>query len=105
LDANPSMARILGYSSVNQLINGVPDALSACFSQSSIRHWVIRQLEKEGEVHGVEGTFETRQGEERWANVSIRTIFREDGEPSHLEGTFVDVTERRQRQEIEKERE
>lgn len=105
LDANPSMARILGYSSVAQLINGVPDALGACFSQSSIRHWVIRQLEKEGEVHGVEGAFETRQGDERWANVSIRTIFTEDGEPSHLEGTFVDVTERRQRQEIEKERE
>lgn len=105
LDANPSMARILGYGSVNELINGVPDALLACFSQSSVRHWVIRQLEKEGEVHGVEGTFETRRREERWANISIRTIYTEDGEPSHLEGTFVDVTERRQRQEIEKERE
>lgn len=105
LDTNPSMARILGYSTVESLINGVPDALRACFSQSSVRHWVIRQLEKEGEVHGVEGTFETCQGEERWANISIRTIYTEDGEPSHLEGTFVDVTERRQRHEVEKERE
>ena len=105
LDANPSMARILGYPSVDGMVNQIPDALAACFAQSSIRHWVIRQLEKEGEVHGVEGTFLTRQGEERWANVSIRTIYDEEGHPTHLEGTFVDVTERRQRHEIEKERE
>ncbi|XOZ32642.1 response regulator [Halomonadaceae bacterium KBTZ08] len=105
LDANPSMARILGYSSVDELIQGVPDALEACFSQASVRYWVIRQLEKEGEVHGVEAAFETRHGEERWANISIRTIYNDEGEPSHLEGTCVDVTERRQRQEIEKERE
>ena len=105
LDANPSMARILGYGRVADLVEQVPDALKACFAQASVRHWVVRQLEREGEVHGVEGAFLTRGGEERWANVSIRTIYDEEGVPTHLEGTFVDVTERRQRHELEKERE
>lgn len=105
LDANPSMARLLGYRNVDEMIEQIPDALTACFAQASVRHWVVRQLEKEGAIHGVEGAYVTRQGEERWANVSIRTIYDERGVPTHLEGTFVDVTERRQRQEIEKERE
>ena len=105
LDVNPSMAGMLGYDDPQQVIDRVPDALQACFSRRTVRHWVIRQLESEGAVHDVEGPFITREGEERWANVSIRTIYDEQGEPTHLEGTFVDVTERRQREEIEKERE
>jgi len=105
LDANPSIARMLGYDDPQQMIDSVPDALQACFSRRTVRHWVIRQLEEKGTVYDVEGPFITRDGEERWANVSIRTIYDEQGEPTHLEGTFVDVTERRQREEIEKERE
>ncbi|HAC26996.1 MAG TPA: histidine kinase, partial [Marinobacter hydrocarbonoclasticus] len=47
----------------------------------------------------------TRQGEERWATISLHTVYDAEGLPMHLEGTCIDATESHQRLQIERERE
>ncbi|HEY9119255.1 MAG TPA: response regulator, partial [Marinobacter sp.] len=103
--ANPAMARLMGYSSSRELLDRNPDALETCFADERVRRWVIGQLESRGTVKGIEARYYTRSGEERWATISLHTVYDTDGDPAHLEGTCIDATERHQRQRIERERE
>jgi PAS domain S-box-containing protein len=103
--ANPAMVKLMGYSSSRELLDRNPDALETCFADERVRRWVIGQLESRGTVKGIEARYYTRSGEERWATISLHTVYDNDGEPAHLEGTCIDATERHQRQRIERERE
>ncbi|RBP29746.1 PAS domain S-box-containing protein [Marinobacter pelagius] len=103
--ANPAMARMLGYNSNRELLRRNPDVLETCIADDRLRRLVVEQLEARGTVKGIEARYLTRDGEERWATISLHTAYDNDGEPTHLEGTCIDVTESRQRQRIERERE
>ncbi|WP_410328122.1 response regulator [Marinobacter sp.] len=105
LTANPAMARMLGYNSSRELLRHNPDVLETCIADDRLRRLVVEQLKARGIVKGIEAGYLTRHGEERWATISLHTAYDSDGEPTHLEGTCIDVTESRQRQRIERERE
>ncbi|WP_255199474.1 7TM diverse intracellular signaling domain-containing protein [Marinobacter lutaoensis] len=103
--ANPAMARMLGYNSSRELLRHNPDVLDTCIADERLRRLVVEQLQAKGSVKGIEARYLTRDGAERWATLSLHTAYDADGEPTHLEGTCIDVTESRQRQRIERERE
>ncbi len=103
--ANPAMARLIGYSSSRELLKNNPDVLETCFTDERVRRWVVGQLETTGTVKGIEARYINRQGEERWATISLHAVYDLEGRPAHLEGTCIDATERHHRQRIERERE
>ena len=103
--ANPAMAHMLGYKSSRELLRADPDVLDTCIADDRLRRLVIEQLQARGTVKGIEARYLTRDGEERWATISLHTAYDADGEPTHLEGTCIDATESHQRQRIERERE
>jgi PAS domain S-box-containing protein len=103
--ANPAMAGLIGYDSSRELLKNNPDVLETCFTDERVRRWVVGQLETTGTVKGIEARYISRQGDERWATISLHTVYDANGEPAHLEGTCIDATERHQRQRIERERE
>jgi PAS domain S-box-containing protein len=105
LTANPAMAELMGYSGSRELIRRSPDVLETCFAEARVRRRVVEQLETRGTVKGIEARYYDLQGRERWATISLHTVYDNDGNPLHLEGTCIDATERHQRQQIEKERE
>ncbi|GAB5479185.1 MAG: hypothetical protein Marn2KO_26520 [Marinobacter nauticus] len=103
--ANPAMAELLGYSSSRELLARNPDVLETCIADERLRRLVVEQLEARGTVKGIEARYLTRQGEERWATISLHTVYDAEGLPMHLEGTCIDATESHQRLQIERERE
>ena len=103
--ANPAMARLLGYNSSRELLKRNPDVLETCIADDRLRRLVIEQLEARGTVKGIEARYLTRDGDERWATISLHTVYDSDGDPTHLEGTCIDATESHNRQRIERERE
>lgn len=105
ITVNPAMAELMGYSSARDLLARNLDVLETCIVDDQIRQKVVAQLEAEGTIKGVETRYLTCDGEERWANISLHTVYDAKGEPTHLEGTCIDATESRQRQRIERERE
>lgn len=105
ITANPAMATLMGYSSSRELLDDNPDVLEACFADARTRRRVVEQLEARGMVKGIEARYYTHSGSERWATISLHTVYDADGGPAHLEGTCIDATERHQRQRIERERE
>ncbi len=103
--ANPAMAQLMGYHSSRELLDENPDVLDTCFADERVRRRVVEQLETRGTVKGIEARYRTHAGDERWATISLHTVYDNDGVPTHLEGTCIDATERHQRQHIERERE
>lgn len=103
--ANPAMAELLGYNSSRELLDENPDVLETCIADERLRRLVVEQLEARGTVKGIEARYFTREGEERWATISLHTAYDAEGMPVHLEGTCIDATESHQRLQIERERE
>ncbi|MBZ0335442.1 7TM diverse intracellular signaling domain-containing protein [Marinobacter sp. AL4B] len=103
--ANPAMAELLGYRSRHELLRANPDVLETFIEDGLLRRLVVEQLERAGTVKGVEAKYLTRSGDERWATISLHTVYDAEGMPMHLEGTCIDTTESHQRLQIERERE
>jgi PAS domain S-box-containing protein len=92
LFANPFLARLLGYRSVDALLASsfVVDHLHddpAGFRQ---------QLTNEGAIRGVESAFIRDDGTRIWLRVNARAVFREDRTLDLIEGTVEDISERKQ---------
>ncbi|WP_228289207.1 response regulator [Marinobacter salinisoli] len=105
LTANPAMAELMGYASSDELLRRNPDVLETCIADDQLRQRVIEKLQATGAAKGIEARYLSRAGEERWANLSLHTVYDADGEPLYLEGTCIDLTETHQRRRIERERE
>jgi PAS domain S-box-containing protein len=98
IDANPAMAEMLGYQSPESLVNNVQDALRLCYPKEEDFKSVLRKIERGQDISEIEARYIDQHGETRWATSTLRIIYRNDDSASHLEGTFVDITERVERE-------
>ncbi len=105
IDVNPAMANMLGFSSPKKMIKGVRDAISICYPLEEDFNNVIKVIEEGNEVYEKEARYVGRNGHECWATSTVRIIYDEENNPLHLEGTFVDITERIERERVERESE
>lgn len=95
LSANPAMARILGYSNSDELIERVMNAYEEIFVTSRDVGRMQRELEAIGSVHNFETEVYTQQGEKRWVNVNVHAVQEDSGALLYYEGSMEDVTQRR----------
>ncbi len=102
-DANPAMVSMLGYGSLVHMQKSVTDALQACYQKPELVNAVIKQLEAGNIVQNMEASY-LRNGEIRWAISSLRVVTEEDA-PTVIEGSFVDITEEKEKEQIARERE
>lgn len=101
VSGNPALAKLLGYESTEHLLAHGQSALDIIFPDRKAQ---FTQLAQDHKLHQ-EISYECRQGKPRWANHTAQIIFDADGKASHVEGTFVDISERIEREQAEKERE
>ncbi len=97
IDANRAMANMLGYDSPNALIRHVHDALNICYPRADDLNRVITLIEQGHDIHELEARYTGQDGKTRWATSTVRIIYDQNHAPSHLEGTFIDITERIER--------
>ena len=97
IDVNRAMANMMGYNTPKQLVRHIHDALSICYPRADDLNNVITMIEQGKDIHELEARYTGLDGETRWATSSIRIIYNPDHSPSHLEGTFIDITERVER--------
>jgi len=97
IDANPAMANILGYDSPKALITQVQDALHICYPITDDLAKVVHQVEHGEDIHELEARYTGLDGKTRWATSTVRIIYDQNHKPMHLEGTFIDITERVER--------
>jgi diguanylate cyclase (GGDEF)-like protein/PAS domain S-box-containing protein len=94
-DANPAMARLLGYASPEELMQGVTDIGAEIYADPATRHEVNKLLEREGHFEGRETQVRRRDGGLMWISENAHAVKGEGGELLYYEGTFVDVSARK----------
>jgi len=91
--ANPTLVRMLGYDSFEEL---APRNLEKDgFEPSYPRAKFIEKIEKEGEVRGVESAWKRRDGTIIYVRESARAIRDASGRTLFYDGTVEDITEKK----------
>jgi PAS domain S-box-containing protein len=93
LIANPAMARLLGYVSVDELTEGRPErsALEAGFDRAARQ----ARLERDGEILGYEAVWTRRDGQQIAVRENVRVVRDEGGSILYQEGAVEDVSQRK----------
>lgn len=100
INANPAMAKILGFPSVRALMQSGRKTIAAFFDEPA-RQW--RELVR-GKPLRMEIVRDKQMGASFVAIHSAQLIYDARGQPAYIEGTMVDITERHQRERAERER-
>ena len=105
LNANPAMARILGYGSPDELVAELTDIQHQLYANPDERESFLTSALQHGSLRR-EMELCRRDGERIWASINARVVFDEAGRPSLIEGFITDITEHkraaaeRQRREV-----
>jgi PAS domain S-box-containing protein len=93
--ANPALARMFGYASPERMVTEVTDITLQLYTDPSDREEVLRQIDEQGSLMGVELSFKRRDGSPLWISLNAHIVADDKGEVQYFEGTMTDITERR----------
>lgn len=94
MSANPAMARIFGYDSVEDLMAEARGFLQRIITAEDRVRLLSRALQH-GSAQNVEFDSIMADGRKLWVSMNMRTVKRPDGSISHLEGSVRDVSMRK----------
>ena len=98
ISANSSMARILGYQSSEQLISAGIDISSEVSTDPDIKTRLEELLEQDGLVSEMETQFTRKDKSRFWGSLSLRNVIDENGKLICLQGSLLDISERKEKE-------
>jgi PAS domain S-box-containing protein len=101
LNANPSMAGILGYRSVDEMFAAQSPPLFPVSRKEAAKIRGI--LKSKGDIVAYETPVKRRDGVWAWCSLSASSIAGSHGEETHCEGFVIDITERREKESAQRE--
>ena len=101
-DINPAAAELLGYEEPDDILSRTELNFKSVFFQSKEIPKLQRTLLKNQRVLGYETRLRKLNGEPFWVDLSAQLVYDSSEKISHIEGFFIDVTERKLRQKAER---
>jgi len=95
LDANPSLARIYGFDSPDELIRTLRNIDRQLYVDPRRRAEFMSVIKARGTIIDFESQVFRKSGEVIWISENARAVLDEDGEVRWYEGSVEDITERR----------
>ena len=95
LNANPALARIMGYATPLDLINGISDVTYTVYVDPQARAEYGRLMLRDGMVREYEYQVRARDGAMLWLSDSASAVRNEAGEIVRYEGTVRDITDQK----------
>jgi PAS domain S-box-containing protein len=95
LNANPALARMMGYETPEQLINGIGDVGTNVYVHPEAREEFKRLMQRDGMVRDFEYQVRQRSGGILWLSDSATVVRDEHGEVVRYEGTLRDITDQK----------
>ena len=102
LAANPAIARILGYDSPQEPLSLVNDVRRDVWfdPEERSRYQKLVKEQGAGPVLGYDCRLKRKDGSVVWVSLNARIVGAPDGTPLYNEGFLIDITERRQAEEL-----
>jgi len=95
IKVNPALARMYGYESPEELLQGITDIKTQCYVNPGDRDLFIEKMEREGIVENYESQRYRKDGNMFWVSINARDIRDEKDKTIYYEGTLIDITERK----------
>jgi len=95
LNANPALARMMGYDTPEDLIRDIGDITQSIYVHPAARAEYQFLMQRDGVVHEFEYQVRRRGGEVLWISDSATVVRDEKGEIIRYEGTVRDITNQR----------
>jgi PAS domain S-box-containing protein len=95
VSANPSLARIHGYDSPEELINSVSNVADLHVHPETLASFT-RMLHDRNQMSNFETQIRKKDGSVRWISINARVVRGSEGKVLFHEGTMQDITERKQ---------
>jgi len=99
IDANPALARLFGFNLPKDFMDYYKDIGRQQYHNPDDREIYKGILEKYGFIKGFETQLVDKNGKPFWVTINAHEVTDEDGNTLYYEGTVVDITERKQREE------
>jgi len=93
--ANPAMARIFGYESLDEFLSNVRSLGSRIMVNPDSMQDFYEQVRERGEVMRFEAEYYRRDGKTIWGSLNARAIYGDSGELIFIEGILEDITDRK----------
>ena len=93
--ANPTMARIFGYATPEEMVDSVTDIGQQLYVDPADRALLMRQLTDDGSVARFESRGRRGDGTIIWTSQSVRAVRGATGRVQYYEGLLEDITERK----------
>jgi len=97
---NPTMARMFGYASPQEMIETITDIGTQLYADPKDREAVMHLLEKHGEVVNHERRHINKDGSIVWISANVRAVRDENGNTILYQGFFTDITPRKEAEEV-----
>jgi len=95
LNANPALARIMGYAAPQDLINGIGAIAETVYVHAAARDEYESLMQRDGVVREFEYQVHARDGSILWLSDSATVVRNEAGEVIRYEGTVRDITDQK----------
>lgn len=105
ISANPMLANILGYESNQDLVDSISDIGEQLYADPEDRRVFEQRLADQGHIEDFECLLQRKDGSQFWSSSSAHMIRDESGQPSYIEGTLVDISERMEKEKAQRDRE
>ncbi len=99
LNANPALARMMGYDTPEELIRGIADIAHTVYVHPEAREHTSLLMQRDGMVREFEYQVRQRGGAILWLSDSATAVRDEGGEIIRYEGTVRDITDQRRAEE------
>ena len=100
LTANPALARLYGYDSVEQMLGTVSDIQRQIYVRPERRQEFIAVLERDGQLSGFESEVYRRDGSVIWISETAHPVCDAAGQLLYYEGTVEDITRRKENEQL-----
>jgi len=100
IEANATLARMIGYDSSVELIRNVQDVGDDLYYEPRFKTMLREALLNNPSHVGQEVEFKRRDGSRFYAFINASLQFDENGQPTFLDGTIEDINERKKMQEL-----
>ena len=99
LNANPALARMMGYETARDLIEGVTDIANTIYVDPRVRSEYQARMARDGMVRDFEYQVRQRDGTVLWLSDSAAVVRDEAGVIVRYEGTVRDITDQKRAEE------